>query len=66
MNNPTRRSFVRTVLGGASAGLVTCAVPRSGLSQLAPWKPQKNVEFIVPTSAGSNMDLLARVIQDIW
>ncbi len=36
------------------------------LSQTAAWKPQKNVEFIVPTSAGSTMDLLARVIQDIW
>jgi len=66
MNNPTRRGFVRAVLGGGSAGLVTCAMPRSVLSQPAPWKPQKNVEFIVPTSAGSTMDLLARVIQDIW
>ncbi len=66
MNNPTRRSVVRAVLGGGSAGLVTCAMPRSVLSQPAPWTPQKNVEFIVPTSAGSTMDLLARVIQDIW
>ena len=66
MNNPTRRSFVRAVLAGGSAGLVTCAIPRSVFSQPAPWKPQKNVEFIVPTSAGSTMDLLARVIQDIW
>ncbi len=41
-------------------------MPRSAISQQASWKPQKNVEFIVPTSAGSTMDLLARVIQDIW
>ena len=31
-----------------------------------PWTPQHNVEFVVPTAAGSTMDLLARVIQKIW
>jgi putative tricarboxylic transport membrane protein len=31
-----------------------------------PWKPDHNVEFIVPTAPGSTMDLLARVIQKIW
>ena len=30
------------------------------------WAPQHNVEFIVPTAAGSTMDLLARVIQKVW
>jgi putative tricarboxylic transport membrane protein len=30
------------------------------------WTPQHNVEFIVPTAAGSTMDLLARVIQKAW
>jgi putative tricarboxylic transport membrane protein len=37
-----------------------------GIVQAAQWAPQKNVEFIVPTAAGSTMDLLARTIQDIW
>ncbi len=41
-------------------------MPGSVFSQPATWKPQKNVEFIVPTSAGSTMDQLARVILDIW
>jgi putative tricarboxylic transport membrane protein len=31
-----------------------------------PWKPDHNVEFIVPTAPGSTMDLLARIIQKIW
>ena len=66
MINPNRRSFIRAVLGGTSAGLLTCAMPGSVFSQPATWKPQKNVEFIVPTSAGSTMDQLARVILDIW
>ncbi len=30
------------------------------------WSPQKSVEFIVPTAAGSSMDVLARLIQDLW
>jgi len=30
------------------------------------WVPRHNVEFIVPTAAGSTMDLLARVIQKVW
>jgi putative tricarboxylic transport membrane protein len=30
------------------------------------WSPQKPVEFIVPTAAGSSMDVLARLIQDLW
>jgi hypothetical protein len=28
--------------------------------------PQRSVEFVVPTAAGSTMDLLARLIVDIW
>jgi putative tricarboxylic transport membrane protein len=35
-------------------------------SATAVWEPQRNVEFIVPTEAGSTMDLLAREIQNIW
>ena len=32
----------------------------------AVWEPQRNVEFIVPTEAGSTMDVLARAMQKIW
>ncbi len=66
MTNFSRRSFVRAALGGASTGLLTSAMPCPVLSEPVAWKPQKNVEFIVPTSAGSTMDQLARVILDIW
>lgn len=62
----SRRSLVRAVLGSSSAGLLAAVMPGLALSQPAQWKPQKNVEFIVPTSAGSTMDQLARVILDIW
>ncbi len=41
-------------------------MPLPASSQPAQWAPQRNVEFIVPTAAGSTMDLLARLIQDIW
>ena len=43
-----------------------------GLATIAPihaqtgWLPQRTVEFIVPTAAGSSMDVLARLIQDLW
>lgn len=43
-----------------------------GLATIAPlhaqtaWSPQRTVEFIVPTAAGSSMDVLARLIQDLW
>jgi putative tricarboxylic transport membrane protein len=63
MTELTRRRVLRLAASGVAAGL--CGAPLAAFSQAA-WKPQKNVEFIVPTSAGSTMDLLARVIQDIW
>ena len=51
-------------------GIVTAV---AALSHVAPtqaqaqtWSPQKPVEFIVPTAAGSSMDVLARLIQDVW
>ena len=52
---------VATLAAGVSAGygpLRTWAAEQ--------WAPQHNVEFIVPTAAGSTMDLLARVIQKVW
>ena len=56
-----RDGFVQTLIGLAFA----CFIPAELHSQPA-WSPQKNVEFIVPTAAGSTMDALARIIQDIW
>jgi putative tricarboxylic transport membrane protein len=47
--------------GLAFTGLLAGLVPSH-----AQWTPQKAIEFIVPTAAGSTMDLLARVLQDIW
>jgi putative tricarboxylic transport membrane protein len=35
-------------------------------AESAVWEPQRNVEFIVPTEAGSTMDVLARAMQKIW
>ena len=57
-------------LSGVSFGVALACI--AGLSPLwlhaepVQWSPQRNVEFIVPTAAGSTMDLLARTIQDIW
>jgi putative tricarboxylic transport membrane protein len=52
--------------GLALVSLVTGILPLQAYAEPAQWSPQKNVEFIVPTAAGSTMDLLARTIQDIW
>jgi putative tricarboxylic transport membrane protein len=53
----TRREVVA---GLAAAGLT----PRAAIAQA--WAPHRNVEFIVPAAAGSTMDLLARLIAEIW
>jgi putative tricarboxylic transport membrane protein len=58
----TRNDCVRIFVGLAFA----CIMPLSAHSEPPQWSPQKNVEFIVPTAAGSSMDVLARTIQDIW
>jgi len=60
-----RRKYVRTFAGLAIL-CVAGGAPKCVRSEPAPWSPQRNVELIVPTAAGSTMDLLARVIQDIW
>ena len=61
LNRPARNRLVLPLIGLAFA----CHIPAPVHSQSA-WSPQKNVEFIVPTAAGSTMDALARIIQDIW
>ena len=52
----------RQVLAGLAAGGVLA--PLGAIAQA--WAPHRNVEFIVPAAAGSTMDLLARLIAEIW
>ncbi len=46
--------------------LIITMTASSSHSASPAWKPQKNVELIVGTSAGSGSDLLARRIQMLW
>jgi putative tricarboxylic transport membrane protein len=50
---------------GVLAGLVMLVTPHQAGAQTPQWAPAENVELVVPTAAGSTMDLLARVIQNI-
>ena len=61
MGGPSRRHIVQGM-----AGVAVSAALSGRLSAQPSWKPTKNVEFIVPTAAGSTMDLLARIITEIW
>jgi putative tricarboxylic transport membrane protein len=66
-----KRTMIETTLirqfRNVAAAVLSCFVAASQVSaQTAPWSPQKPVEFIVPTAAGSSMDVLARLIQDLW
>jgi putative tricarboxylic transport membrane protein len=47
------------------AAFAAFVVAGQARGQTARWVPTQNVELIVPTAAGSTMDLLARVIQNI-
>lgn len=54
-----------------SAAAVFCCVTALSFStfarsETAQWEPQHNIEFIVPTEAGSTMDVLAHEIHKIW
>jgi putative tricarboxylic transport membrane protein len=62
MSKPSRRDIVHGFVGATAA----CAMPSRIFAQSASWTPRKSVEFIVPTAAGSTMDLLARIISEIW
>lgn len=62
MSEVNRRDVLQGALGLAAA----CVMPSRAWAQASGWAPRKNVEFIVPTAVGSTMDLLARVIADIW
>jgi putative tricarboxylic transport membrane protein len=66
MPKPSRKAIIATtfrrVLLVAIGSVLTL---EAGVAQ-EQWAPQKNIELLVPTAAGSTMDLLARLIQDIW
>jgi putative tricarboxylic transport membrane protein len=49
----------------ATAAALMCVTALAVRAQTE-WSPQRPVEFIVPTAAGSSMDVLARLIQDLW
>jgi tripartite-type tricarboxylate transporter receptor subunit TctC len=51
-----RDGFVRTVIVLAAASVFTGLIPLQVHSESTQWSPQKNVEFIVPSAAGSTMD----------
>ena len=59
-HNARKVAFAAAVVGTALVGAGSLR------ALAAEWTPQHNVEFIVPTAAGSTMDLLARVIQKVW
>jgi len=61
----TARRIVRQFRNAAAAVLLGCVAATQVPAQTG-WSPQKSVEFIVPTAAGSSMDVLARLIQDLW
>jgi putative tricarboxylic transport membrane protein len=60
------KSFTRRE---AAVGLIVPGILhflRPSLALAEAWLPQRGVEFVVPTAAGSTMDLLARHVVDIW
>ena len=63
--------MTRARLATHAAAAILCGAAALTLSLLAhaeptAWEPQRNIEFVVPTEAGSTMDVLARAIQKIW
>ncbi len=48
------------------AGTVVMSAEPFRASAAEQWAPKRNIEFIVPTAAGSTMDVLARAIQKYW
>lgn len=63
MIETTHRRFIGLA---AAIGCLAATLPHLALGEPAQWMPQRDVEFIVPTAAGSTMDVLARSIQKIW
>ncbi|AMN44377.1 Bug family tripartite tricarboxylate transporter substrate binding protein [Rhodoplanes sp. Z2-YC6860] len=66
MTKPSRRATMMSALRPMLVVAAGCALtPGAGVAQTE-WTPQKSIEFVVPTAAGSTMDLLARTVQNIW
>jgi putative tricarboxylic transport membrane protein len=59
-------SHIVRQFGAVAAVTVLLSHVAAAQVQAQTWSPQKSVEFIVPTAAGSSMDVLARLIQDLW
>lgn len=62
MSKVSRRDW----LAGAGTSLLALDCSRRVGAQSGEWAPSKTVELVVPTAAGSTMDQLARIIQDVW
>ena len=56
----TRLPHFRACCGGF-CGVAALTLSLFARAEPAAWEPQHNVEFVVPTEAGSTMDVLARV-----
>ena len=66
MRGKSRRAMLPIMLAtGLGCAIGGIALPGTAFAQ-QPWSPHRPVELVVPTAPGSSMDLLARVIQDIW
>jgi putative tricarboxylic transport membrane protein len=61
----TRFSGVACIVAAMFA-LAVFAASSVARSETARWQPQHNIEFVVPTEAGSTMDVLARAMEKIW
>ena len=45
---------------------VCCTFALATAAQAQEWKPERNVEIVVPTAAGGGNDKTARILQKIW
>lgn len=52
------------ILVCAAIALLAGAFPASAAAQ--GWKPERNVELIIPTSPGGSNDIAGRIIQKLW
>jgi putative tricarboxylic transport membrane protein len=50
----------------ALAAIASVAVLWSGLASAQAWKPDRNVELIVPATAGGSLDTVGRTAQRLW
>ena len=50
----------------ALAGIAFVTLIASGLASAQTWKPDRNVELIVPATAGGSLDTVGRTVQRLW